>query len=897
MNKLLRSNNTASSLQKSYDESHLLCSTAIYFECQNNDDEAIRAWDTAAERIAYLNSHRIPSNYHPKTPNERHVYETLIRLEKECRERIGLIQSVLRSHDAAALYRPGHHPHPPRPPLSSLLPPFRFYPPNISGGAHSHNHSSPMGQPLPSAFYNHSPAASRTPHSGKAPPRLTDPPLPPRHPHGHGPISSSTSGYPSHSHPHSHPHSPGHAIFREGGISTPMNHNDFARPDLPPPSQSPAPPGSKRSSRDYQRLNGAKGPSMRGSRVAPPENGLYYNDSKPLMTTLRTNNDSRRNPRPHNGTSSQNSNRSSRPAAASRAAGLAWNSISSKLVGSSQRHSNVPELTKPRSNERRESNELKHLSADYARHARAPFLSEVNAANNANGTGHDRSKVSAATDAAVLASTRRRSPAGGGGGGGGGGAAAAASRYRRSKTPEPLIDFTSSTAASPRNSVHRLADSYASPQSTISDSQQQQQKSQSPAGDVHFNKVSQPSPIKQRNVVRKPVKPQHLQGWLPSPSPSRESVGPTHSQTSVVPAANKAARVASASDEDVMQTTPDTTRKAEIPAEDSLASDFKKKSEEVLKNLPPGIDPAAAKQILNDIVIHGDEVHWDDVAGLETAKLALKEAVVYPFLRPDLFSGLREPARGMLLFGPPGTGKTMLARAVATESHSTFFSVGASSLTSKWHGESEKLVKALFGLAKLFAPSIIFVDEIDAILSSRASQGEHEVSRRTKTEFLVQWSDLQKAAAGREPSESTVGDASRVLVLAATNIPWDIDEAARRRFVRRQYIPLPESQVRKLQLERLLGHQNHNINEEQLEQLVELTEGFSGSDITALAKDAAMGPLRHLGEALLHTPMDQIRPISFEDFEASLLSIRPSVSQSGLQAYEDWAKEFGERGG
>jgi len=337
---------------------------------------------------------------------------------------------------------------------------------------------------------------------------------------------------------------------------------------------------------------------------------------------------------------------------------------------------------------------------------------------------------------------------------------------------------------------------------------------------------------------------------------------------------------------------------------------------DIMNKLPKGVDTMAARQILNDIVVRGDEVHWDDIAGLEGAKKALKEAVVYPFLRPDLFSGLREPARGMLLFGPPGTGKTMLARAVATESKSTFFSVSASTLTSKWHGESEKLVRALFGLAKALAPSIIFVDEIDSLLSARSSGTENEASRRSKTEFLIQWSDLQRAAAGREQgkADKKVGDASRVLVLAATNMPWDIDEAARRRFVRRQYIPLPEHGVREQQIRKLLSHQVYELADDDIEVLVQVTEGtsspsflvlqcadmlagFSGSDITALAKDAAMGPLRNLGEALLHTPMDQIRPIRFADFEASLYAIRPSVSQEGLKQYEEWAKNFGERGG
>lgn len=255
------------------------------------------------------------------------------------------------------------------------------------------------------------------------------------------------------------------------------------------------------------------------------------------------------------------------------------------------------------------------------------------------------------------------------------------------------------------------------------------------------------------------------------------------------------------------------------------------KLRDIMKKLPRGLDVNAARQILNDIVVRGDEVHWDDVAGLEIAKKALKEAVVYPFLRPDLFMGLREPARGMLLFGPPGTGKTMLARAVATESKSTFFSVSASTLTSKWHGESEKLVRALFGLAKALAPSIIFVDEIDSLLSTRSSGTEHEASRRSKTEFLIQWSDLQRAAAGRnqstDKSHDGGGDPSRVLVLAATNLPWDIDEAARRRFVRRQYIPLPEDHVRQQQIGHLLSHQTHEMSNEDIEVLVKVTEGTS----------------------------------------------------------------------
>jgi SpoVK/Ycf46/Vps4 family AAA+-type ATPase len=247
-------------------------------------------------------------------------------------------------------------------------------------------------------------------------------------------------------------------------------------------------------------------------------------------------------------------------------------------------------------------------------------------------------------------------------------------------------------------------------------------------------------------------------------------------------------------------------------------------SNRILDNLPRGVDYHAAEQILNEVIIQGDEVHWEDIAGLDIAKEALKENVVYPFLRPDLFKGLREPAHGILLFGPPGTGKTMLARAVATESKSTFFAVSASSLISKFLGESEKLVRALFALAKMMAPSVIFVDEIDSLLSSRSDQGEHETSRRIKTEFLIQWSDLARAAAGRD---AKAGDAGRVLVLAATNAPWAIDDAARRRFVRRQYIPLPEGQVRATQVRTLLAEQMHDLSHADIENLIERTQGTS----------------------------------------------------------------------
>ncbi|KFO76101.1 fidgetin-like protein 1 [Cuculus canorus] len=299
--------------------------------------------------------------------------------------------------------------------------------------------------------------------------------------------------------------------------------------------------------------------------------------------------------------------------------------------------------------------------------------------------------------------------------------------------------------------------------------------------------------------------------------------------------------------------------------------------DERLKN----IEPKMIELIMHEIMDHGPPVNWDDIAGVEFAKATIKEIVVWPMLRPDIFTGLRGPPKGILLFGPPGTGKTLIGKCIACQSGATFFSISASSLTSKWVGEGEKMVRALFAVAQCQQPAVIFIDEIDSLLSQRGD-GEHESSRRIKTEFLVQ---LDGAATSSE---------DRILVVGATNRPQEIDEAARRRLVKRLYIPLPEASARKQIVTRLMSKEHSSLSEEEIELIVTKSEGFSGADMTQLCREASLGPIRSLQSMDIATIMpDQVRPIAFLDFECAFRTVRPSVSSKDLELYETWNQTFG----
>ncbi|KAJ5934949.1 hypothetical protein N7466_004496 [Penicillium verhagenii] len=808
----------ASSMQKTYDECYLLCSTAVYFEGQNNEEEALRSWRSALETIYHHNARRVSSTYTPKSETEKALQDSIRALETQCRERVDLLSALRESrkesseanggdNKAATLTKGKHAPIFPQPSPVNSTPGY------IGGGT------------IPAVGYTDLSKPAAIP--GRPPP-------PPKH------YFESVSYFDDH-----------------------------------------APTGSSPVSSPAMRINSNVSEKEK-SRASSPER------RKPMLTTLR-NTDGKKSGKKAKASTKK---KDSRPVA-STAAGLAWGSTFRSGSG-----------------EKSVSDAAAIASSRSAAHAEP----RTSSGDDPLVTRHQISRRDSATDRIPAAHWRepqqpspsRSSPR-----------PTAHLPVRQPMAPDgrrplPSVsvampeprDFTSPPSPGPKPSIKPKPAGLRSslqppPRATPSASRSEgSSRPTTPRQDRDIN-VSRNTPrTKSAPRVAKSEQPAYI-----PPSSSSENVQRESNSMSSSANGGGATR----------RKQPPITRRETPPSSDQDSSGHRSTEDDaededevdnddlvkILNKLPKGVDLQSARQILNEIVVRGDEVHWEDIAGLDLAKKALKEAVVYPFLRPDLFSGLREPARGMLLFGPPGTGKTMLARSVATESKSTFFSVSASSLTSKWHGESEKLVRALFGLAKVLAPSIIFVDEIDSLLSARSSGSENEASRRSKTEFLIQWSDLQRAAAGRELSarDKKEGDASRVLVLAATNMPWDIDEAARRRFVRRQYIPLPEHHVREQQLRTLISHQHHELSDADIEVLVHVTDGFSGSDLTALAKDAAMGPLRNLGEALLHTPMDQIRPIKFQDFESSLFSIRPSVSQDGLRKYEDWAKEFGERGG
>ncbi|XP_039291434.1 katanin p60 ATPase-containing subunit A-like 2 isoform X3 [Nilaparvata lugens] len=291
--------------------------------------------------------------------------------------------------------------------------------------------------------------------------------------------------------------------------------------------------------------------------------------------------------------------------------------------------------------------------------------------------------------------------------------------------------------------------------------------------------------------------------------------------------------------------------------------------------------------ISKEIFVENTGVAWNDVKGVETAKALLKEAVVYPTKYPELFKNILTPWRGFLLFGPPGTGKTLLAKAVATESQSTFFNISASSIVSKWRGESEKLVRALFEVARQQAPSIIFFDELDCV-ASKSDAVEHEASRRLKSELLVQLDGL-----------ADTGD--RVFLLATSNKPWDLDPAMLRRLEKRILVDLPNVEARELMIRhhlppKIIEESNTELRcELDYNYLAEALEGYSGSDIRLVCKEAAMCLMRKAFAALETTQKSDeldLDIMTTADVMEAIQRTKPSACDL-VQRYRAWFQQSG----
>lgn len=299
-----------------------------------------------------------------------------------------------------------------------------------------------------------------------------------------------------------------------------------------------------------------------------------------------------------------------------------------------------------------------------------------------------------------------------------------------------------------------------------------------------------------------------------------------------------------------------------------------------------GKSPQVVQQLkasYNDLIMkEKPNIKWDEVVGLEDAKKALRESIIFPVHRPDLFP-LGWP-RGLLMYGPPGCGKTLLAAATASEIDSYFITVDAASIMSKWLGEGERNVAKLFTSARKLLETeaksvIVFIDELDSILGSRTNEVGGEV--RVRNQFLKEMDGI-----------ADKGKNLHLYIIGATNKPWSLDWPFLRRFQKRIYVPLPDIRARMQMLKQYTAPLKMDV-ELKLDDLSKMTEGYSGSDMRDICQSVQLRVVSELFDLNGGDDKEiQPRPINVNDFKETLRTRRPSVSQDMLRAYASWAENF-----